>query len=223
MKKFLALIMAMLMVLTCASALSMGVFAEEGETTETPVAPDLSVQYEINFRKYDEDVTDILAGNSNQVEVVKEANSGYVTLNTTPAPEGKPVDPYFVYSGYADVSADKLAYAVIKYRTTVNGTVNGYMQFVKEDVTKEAAGWGGATHYTVALSGAGTWQVTKVDLTKLAEIQESFRVQNIRLGLVGGSSLDLAYIKYFASSEGADAQIAAEQVAKTVRRRGRIR
>ncbi len=213
MKKFLALIMAMLMVLTCASALSMGVFADEGESTDTPAEPDLSVQYEINFRKYDEDVSDVLAGNSNQIEVVKEAKSGYATFNAT---EGAN-DPYIVFAGYGDVSADKMIYAVIKYRTSADFQGEGYLQFVKEDVGQEAAGWGPATQYTPAFGGAGTWQVVKVDLTKLASIQESFRVQNIRLDLAPNVSFDLAYIKFFASVEGADAQIAAEQVVKNVK------
>lgn len=136
------------------------------------------------------------------VEISPAATDGYVTFTATGD------DPYFKFG---DAQAPKgkgtdLAYAVIKYRTTAK---IGKGEFFTN--RSGGAHWGDAgTHVDWSYKTDGEWHAVVIDCTtawgKAAnETLYAFRFDPLASGAAAGDSIDVAFIRFYASEDDARA------------------
>ena len=203
MKKILALTLSVMMVISCLSGMA---FAEEESA-----GPDLTCYAEIDYTQYMEDPTAYYGFDApNQAEFVAPADKGYATFIST----GN--DPNFVYRGEGftkqleNVTSDKMDYVVIKYRTTeitrgefYTGRSDG-VQWANP-MEKSHIDWGYDT--------TGEWETKIVDASGVWGNVEDVHLNNFRYDFGGNcpGTIDIAYLRFYATLEGAEACVAAEQ------------
>lgn len=205
-KKLLALVLS---VLTVASCLTGMVFAE-GEAEQ----PDLTCYAEVDYTDYIEDPAGYWGfGSPNTVEMAAPADKGYVTLTSTGG------DPYFILNGEAfasqlsAVTSDKLDYVVIKYRTT---TIDRGEFYTARTDGVEWAHPMESSHIGYAYKTTGEWSLTVVDASEVWGNVEDVYLKNFRFDFGNKEgSVDVAYIRFYATAEGAQACVDAEQVTWT--------
>ena len=203
MKKLLTITLSVVMLLSC---FSMAAFAEE--QTE---GPDLTCYVEIDYSTYMEDHTAVYGyGSPTHAEVDILADKGYATFTST----GN--DPNFVYNGKAvtsqleAVTSDKMGYVVIKYRTTENGRGEFYTG------RSDGVQWANpmeSSHIDWSYTTSGNWETVIVDASGVWGNVEGVYLNNFRFDFGGNCPgvLDVAYIRFYATMEGAEACVAAEQ------------
>lgn len=136
------------------------------------------------------------------VEVSPCATEGYVTFTATGD------DPYFKFGdAYAPKgNGTDLAYAVIKYRTTAK---IGKGEFFTN--RSGGAHWGeNGTHVDWRYNTDGEWHAVVIDCTsawgKAAnETLYAFRLDPLASGAKAGDTIDIAYIRFYASEDDARA------------------
>ena len=164
-------------------------------------------QYPCTFAyDFTEEIPDVVAhfglNELMMVEISPAATDGYVTFTATGD------DPYFKFG---DAQAPKgkgtdLAYAVIKYRTTAK---IGKGEFFTN--RSGGAHWGDAgTHVDWSYKTDGEWHAVVVDCTtawgKAAnETLYAFRFDPLASGAAAGDSIDVAFIRFYASEDDARA------------------
>lgn len=205
-KKIWAFLLAVLMVVSCFATMSLGIVAEEGgeavEETDSETSSDLI--YEYNFSKYTETVgEDFQLSGHNHLVVDDLANNGYATFTAIGA------DPFVGFGVLPSMNTSLLDYVVIKYRSTV--TSEGQFMVSRTDgVNMGDAG----SAVTFSVIGDEQWHVAVVDASQVwgnvTDVQMSaFRIDPFN---IDNGSMDIAYIKLFATPEGAQAQYDAELV-----------
>ena len=172
--------------------------------------PDTKLHAEVDYTKYLEDPASAYGfGNANQVEIAAPADKGYVTLTSTGG------DPYYILNGEAwtsqlnAVTSDKMDYIVIKYRTSDIKAGEFYVG------RTDGVGWASPmekSHVTVSYQATGNWETTIVDASEVWGNVEGVHLKDFRFdpGTSAGS-IDIAYIRFYATLEGAEACVAAEQ------------
>ena len=141
------------------------------------------------------------------VEVSPSATDGYVTFTATGD------DPYFKFGDahQPQGTGTDLAYAVIRYRTTAK---IGKGEFFTN--RSGGAHWGdGGTHVEWTYKTDGEWHNVVIDCTgawgKAAnETLYAFRLDPLASGAAPGDTIDIAYIRFYASEDDARAFAAAE-------------
>ncbi|MBQ7378570.1 MAG: hypothetical protein IJW70_02680 [Clostridia bacterium] len=142
------------------------------------------------------------------VEVSPAATEGYVTFTATGD------DPYFKFGDEFNPTGfgTDLAYVVIKYRTTAE---IGKGEFFTN--RSGGAHWGNdGTHVDWNYNNDGEWHCVVIDCTTTAwgkasnETLYAFRFDPLASGASAGDTIDIAYIRFFASEENARAFGAAE-------------
>ena len=204
MKKLLALALSLMMVISCLSGM---VFAED----ETAEGPDLTCYAEIDYTKYMEDPTAYYGFDApNQAEFVAPADKGYATFIST----GN--DPNFVYRGEGftkqleNVTSDKMDYVVIKYRTTE--ITRGEFYTGRSDGVQWANPMD-KSHIDWGYNTSGQWSTIIVDASGVWGNVEDVHLNNFRYDFGGNcpGTIDIAYLRFYATREGAEACVAAEQ------------
>ena len=204
MKKLLALALSLMMVISCLSGM---VFAED----ETAEGPDLTCYAEIDYTKYMEDPTSYYGFDApNQAEFVAPADKGYATFIST----GN--DPNFVYRGEGftkqleNVTSDKMDYVVIKYRTTE--ITRGEFYTGRSDGVQWANPMD-KSHIDWGYNTSGQWSTIIVDASGVWGNVEDVHLNNFRYDFGGNcpGTIDIAYLRFYATREGAEACVAAEQ------------
>ena len=140
---------------------------------------------------------------TNQIRI--ENRTGYVTFTA----EGD--DPYFRFSDnyQPTVTTEKLAYAVIEYRTTASIAAGEF--FTNR---KSGAHWGDPNAYvTWSYIPDGEWHTALVDASAVWGEQEgdelyAFRFDPLTSGAKTGDSIDVASIRFFADGVNAKAYAA---------------
>lgn len=188
MKKFLHLLLALLLVtLPLGLCLPAGA-AESGET----FAYDFTAGFEgFSAEKH-----------HNQITVTE--GEGYVTFTATGD------DPYFRFDDGAEPTpfSQKLAYAVIRYRTTA--TIGQGEFFTNRQSGPQ---WGGdRTHVSWDYVPDGEWRAVVVDCTSAwggvtGDRLYAFRFDPLASGAKVGDSIDVSFIRFFASRAEADALV----------------
>ena len=141
------------------------------------------------------------------VEVSPAATEGFVTFTAT----GN--DPYFKFGDEFNPTGKgtELAFAVIRYRTTA--TIGKGEFFTNRT---GGAQWGAdGTHVEWDYNADGAWHCVVVDCTtawgKAAnETLYAFRFDPLASGATAGDTIDVAYIRFFASEDSARAFASAE-------------
>ena len=201
-KHFLALFMAVVMTLSCFATLSLGVVAEENDAAEVLLEESTALMYEYNFGKYSDDVSAVFDLERNvNVSFTKETHSGYVTFTSDGG------DHYVVFKDAPALASSLLDYVVIKYRATASAT--GDMFVARTD----NVGWGGnGSNVKLDFVGDGQWHTLTVDASAVWGNVTDVQLTDIRFDPLDNAAgqFDLAYIKFFATAEGAAAQVAAE-------------
>ncbi len=147
---------------------------------------------------------------------ISDSENGYVTFTATGS------DPYFKFSDAAspDVSADKLAYAVIKYRTSSDISMG-------EFYTNRSGGaqWGAeGTHVLWNYQNDGEWHTVVADAHNVwgnapDETLYAFRFDPLASGCEAGDSIDVEYIKFFGEAVYANSYSASENLKLEEQRR----
>lgn len=160
-----------------------------------------------DFTKYSENVTaDIGLSNPNQTAVTELTNSGYVTFEST---GGDPVDPYIVFTKAPSVPASQTDYVVIKYRTSVPGAT-GEIFCGRSDGINWAAPME-KSHIDLTYEADGQWHTMLIDATGVWGDSKMANLTNFRFDYLKSTGIiDISYIKFFATLEGAEACIASE-------------
>ncbi len=142
------------------------------------------------------------------VEVSPTATEGYVTFTA------KGDDPYFKFGDEFNPTGHgtDLAYVVIRYRTTA---AIGKGEFFTN--RSGGAHWGNdGTHVEWSYNNDGQWHCVVIDCTATAwgkaanETLYAFRFDPLASGASAGDSIDVAYIRFFASEDTARAFATAE-------------
>ena len=197
MKKNVSFFLSVLLILS-SFAFSLTLFAEESDAAE---------QYPCTFAyDFTAEIPDVVAHYGlcelMMVEVSPAATNGYVTFTATGD------DPYFKF-GDAHAPEGKgtdLAYAVIKYRTTAK---IGKGEFFTN--RSGGAHWGdGGTHVEWTYKTDGEWHAVVIDCTsawgKAAnETLYAFRLDPLASGAKAGDTIDIAFIRFYASEDDARA------------------
>ena len=172
--------------------------------------PDTKLYAEIDYTKYLEDPASYYGfGNPNQVSMAAPADKGYVTLTSSGG------DPYYVLNGEAwtsqqnAVTSDKMDYVVIKYRTSEITAGEFYVG------RTDGVGWANPmdkSHVAVNFNKTGNWELAVVDASEVWGNVEGVNLKDFRFDPgTGAGSIDIAYIRFYATAEGAAACVAAEQ------------
>ncbi len=190
MKRMLALLLALLLL----SALLV-----------LPVAADAPDESTVTFTYDFANGLDDYIDQGNKIQMSYENADGYVTFKA----EGD--DPYFRFRDGKEptVTTDKLAYALIKYRTTAAIAAGEF--FTNR---RSGAQWGGpGTHVTWEYRPDGSWHAALVDASEVWGNTEdslyAFRLDPLASGAKSGDTIDIAYIKFFATEADALAYAAA--------------
>ncbi len=207
MKKIISFFLSVLLIL-CFCVLSLSVYANESDAAE---------QYPCTFAyDFTTEIADVKAhyglNELMMVEISPAATDGYVTFTATGD------DPYFKFG---DAHAPKgfgtdLAFVVIKYRTTAK---IGKGEFFTN--RSGGAHWGdGGTHVEWPYKTDGEWHAVVVDCTsawgKAAnETLYAFRLDPLASGAKVGDSIDIAFIRFYASED--DARAFAAEVDPTLK------
>ncbi len=144
--------------------------------------------------------TDGMRDPNNDVQISFRNGDGFVTF----VAEGD--DPYFRFADGCEpnVTTEKLAYAIIKYRTTA-AVAKG------ESFTNRRSGpqWGAdGTHVEWSYINDGEWHVSLIDATSAWGSTEgdslyAFRLDPLATGAKTGDTIDIAFIHFFADKESA--------------------
>lgn len=205
MKNVYKLLAVLLSLLTVVSCLPCVVFAEGEE------GPDLTCYMEIDYTQYMEDHTAVYGfGSPNQAEVEIVADKGYATFTSTGS------DPNFVYNGKGvtsqleAVTSDKIDFVVIKYRTTEIGRCEFYTG------RSDGVQWANpmeSSHIDWGFEKTGNWELKIVDASNVWGNVEGVYLNNFRFDFGGNCPgvIDVAYLRFYATREGAEACVAAEQ------------
>ena len=172
--------------------------------------PDTKLYAEIDYTMFLEDPASYYGfGNPNQVSMAAPADKGYVTLTSSGG------DPYYVLNGEAwtsqqnAVTSDKMDYIVIKYRTS---EITGGEFYVGRT---DGVGWANPmdkSHVAVNFNKTGNWELAVVDASEVWGNVEGVNLKDFRFDPgTGAGSIDIAYIRFYATPEGAAACVAAEQ------------
>ncbi len=197
MRKFFCFSLSVLLILSFCT-LTLTAFAQESDAQE---------QYPCTFAyDFTGQIPDVIAHYGlcelMMVEISPAATDGYVTFTATGD------DPYFKFG---DAHAPKgngtdLAYAVIKYRTTAK---IGKGEFFSN--RSGGAHWGdGGTHVEWTYKTDGEWHAVVIDCTsawgKAAnETLYAFRLDPLASGAKAGDTIDIAFIRFYASEDDARA------------------
>lgn len=197
-KRFSALLMSFVMLMSCFATLTLGVLATDPNETSA------ELMYEYNFGQYSDDISTAFNAQRNiNVSVSKEAHSGYASLTSNGG------DHYVVFSQVPDVPTSQLDHIVIKYRATASAQGD---LFVARD---DNVGWGAAgSNVKLDFVGDGQWHVLYVDASQVWGNVDGVLMTDVRFDPLNEAAgqFDLAYIKFFATHEGATAQMASETV-----------
>ncbi len=174
-----------------------------------PLPPDPNEEsteclFAYDFSKYSENFTaDQKVGSPNETVITELCNSGYVTL------ESKGGDPYFILGNALTVPASQSDYVVIKYRTsTANAT--GEIYTGRSDGLNWAAPME-KTHVDFAYVADGQWHTLMIDASGVWGDSKDANLTNFRFDfLKSAGTIDISYIKFFATLEGAEACMASE-------------
>ena len=206
MHKLLAILLSIMTVISCLSGV---VFAAEEE------GPDLTCYMEIDYTRYMEDHTAVYGfGSPTHAEVDIVADKGYATFTST----GN--DPNFVYNGKGvtsqleAVTSDKIDYIVIKYRTTEIGRCEFYTG------RTDGVQWANpmeSSHIDWGFETTGNWELKIVDASAVWGNVEGVYLNNFRFDFGGNCPgvIDFAFLRFYATLEGAEACVAAEQESVT--------
>ncbi|MBQ9779553.1 MAG: hypothetical protein IJW00_01275 [Clostridia bacterium] len=174
-----------------------------------PLPPDPNEEsteclFAYDFSKYSENFTaDQKVGSPNETVITELCNSGYVTL------ESKGGDPYFVLGNAPTVPASQSDYVVIKYRTST-ANASGEIYTGRSDGLNWAAPME-KTHVDFTYVADGQWHTLIIDASNIWGDSKDANLTNFRFDfLKSAGSIDVSYIKFFATREGAEACVAAE-------------
>ncbi len=174
-----------------------------------PLPPDPNEEstecmYAFDFSKYSENFTaDHKVGNPNETTITELCNSGYVTLTSAGG------DPYFVLGNAPTVPASQSDYVVIKYRTST-ANASGEIYTGRSDGLNWAAPME-KTHVEFAYEADGQWHTLLIDASGIWGDSKDASLTNFRFDfLKSAGTIDVSYIKFFATLEGAEACVAAE-------------
>ncbi len=189
MKKILAATLSALLLLTSFVSCLILTTAAEGDLPTPTFSYDFS-----------SGTTDGLRDPNNDIQISFRNGDGYVTF----VAEGD--DPYFRFADGQEpnVTTEKLAYAIIKYRTTA-AVAKG------EIFTNRRSGpqWGApGTHVEWDYINDGKWHVSLIDTTAAWGATEgdslyAFRLDPIATGAKKGETIDIEFIHFFADKESA--------------------
>lgn len=174
-----------------------------------PLPPDPNEEsteclFSYDFSKYSENFTaDHKVGNPNETVITELCNSGYVTL------ESKGGDPYFILGNAPTVPASQSDYVVIKYRTST-AKAAGEIYTGRSDGLNWAAPME-KTHVDLTYVADGQWHTLIVDASGVWGDSKDASLTNFRFDFLKSvGTIDVSYIKFFATLEGAEACVAAE-------------
>ncbi|MBE6585451.1 MAG: hypothetical protein E7645_02865 [Ruminococcaceae bacterium] len=155
-----------------------------------------------DFSKYSENVTaDIGFTGSSGVSVENVAKSGYVTFDSSSA------DPFFSFATAPGIVSTQADYAVIKYRTSVENAGGEFFATRSDGVSPGQAGSNIQFNYI----GDGQWHTVIVDATEIWGNVKDVTLTGMRYDPLRSTGLiDVSYIKFFATLEGAEACVASE-------------
>ena len=174
--------------------------------------PDLKCYAEIDYTKYMEDPVSYYGFDAaNQADYVAPADKGYVTFISS----GN--DAYFAYRGegftkQADaVTCDKMDFIVIKYRTS--DITRGEFYTGRTD----GVGWAnpmGSSHIDWGNDTSGEWAMKIIDASGVWGNVEGVHLTSFRYDFGGNcpGSIDVSYIRFYATYEGALACVESEKV-----------
>ncbi len=157
-----------------------------------------------DFSKYSDNIsTDMGLSNPSGINITELCNSGYVTLESTGG------DPYFAFTKSPTVPASQTDYVVIKYRTSV-ANASGEIYTGRSDGLNWAAPME-KTHVDIPYVADGQWHTVIVDASAIWGDSKTANLTNFRFDcLKSAGIIDVSYIKFFATLEGAEACVAAE-------------
>ncbi len=176
-----------------------------------PLPPDPNEEsteclYSYDFSKYYTDIAaemGIATGPEGFAHITPLANSGYVNLKSTGG------DPYIIFSKSPTVPSTQTDYVVIKYRTSVAGA-KGELFTARSDGLNWAAPMD-KTHVDLTYVADGQWHTMIVDATGIWGDNKDANLTNFRYDFLQSEGMiDVSYIKFFATLEGAEACVAAE-------------
>ncbi len=137
---------------------------------------------------------------NNNIDISFANGDGYATFIAEGA------DPYFRFADGCEpnVTTEKLAYAIIKYRTTAEISKG-------EIFTNRRSGpqWGGdGTHVEWSYINDGNWHVSLIDATSAwgstqGDSLYAFRLDPLATGAKKGESIDIEFIHFFADRQSA--------------------
>ena len=176
-----------------------------------PLPPDPNEEsteclFAYDFSKYYTDIAaemGITPGPEGFAHITPLANSGYVNLKSTGG------DPYIIFSKSPTVPSTQTDYVVIKYRTSVPGA-KGELFTGRSDGLDWAAPIE-KTHVDLTYVDDGQWHTMIVDATGIWGDNKNASLTHFRYDpLQSEGMIDVSYIKFFATREGAEACVAAE-------------
>lgn len=210
MKKFFAFLLSVMMVLSCFAGMTFTISADEtvgdsGESEDTVTdSPETSTDclFTYDFSKYSQSVTtDFGLSGQSGVKVKEIADSGYVTI------EALNGDPFFSFGTAPGLVSTQADYVVIKYRTQVPDAKGEFFATRSDGV---APGQNGS-NVQFAYNADGMWNTVIVDATGVWGNVENVTLTGMRFDpLQSAGTIDVSYIKFFATLEGAEACVAAE-------------
>ncbi|MBE6558495.1 MAG: hypothetical protein E7661_05750 [Ruminococcaceae bacterium] len=193
-----------------AGVLKEGTYRATMKVIGLPLPPDpnedsLECLFTYDFSKYSENATaDFGITNANpEVKVNELCKNGYITLDSTGG------DPNFTFAKSPSVPSSQADYVVIKYRTSVAGA-SGEFYTARTDGVNWAAPME-KSHITFNYEADGQWHTVLVDASEVWGNVNHVELTNFRFDyLVSAGTIDVSYIKFFATREGAEAHIASE-------------
>ncbi len=172
--------------------------------------PDMKMYAEIDFGKYVNDPATVYNFNSvNGVTFPEVCDQGYISLTSTSG------DPYFQIhdakfdAQLAATTSDKTDFVVIKYRTDKIDRAEFYV------CRTDGVGYANPmdkSHVGYTYIPDGNWHTVIVDASEVWGNVEGVSLQNLRFDFGNQEgTVDVAYLRFYATREGADACVAAEQ------------
>ncbi len=155
-----------------------------------------------DFTKYSENVTaDMGLNGQNGVKVKDLTDSGYVTIEALNA------DPFFCFGTAPNIVSTQGDYIVIKYRTQVPDAGGEFFATRDDGVTPGQPG----SNVQFKYNADGNWHTLIVDATEVWGNVENVTLTGMRFDpLQSTGFIDVSYIKFFATLEGAEACVASE-------------
>ncbi len=171
-------------------------------------ADDMTFAYDFSLR-YDNVTEAFGLNNLSAVSLTETCDKGYLTITS----EG--VDPFFAFGQSPYVTANLMDHIVIKYRTTTTAQSGEF--FVDRS---DGATWGNPYDKTNILFdwvADGEWQIAVIDATDRWGNVPGLTLSNIRFDPLekpagAGETIDVAYIRFYANRQAAEAAAAAEYV-----------